>query len=88
MSSWQCSACLHGRRRLHLPADAGRRALPAGVQRAQDIKLSYNEQGQLVDRGEFAQAQEILALFQKDWGYPVVAGDLNPNDPLVNTPTE
>jgi hypothetical protein len=55
---------------------------------AQDIKLSYNEQGQLVDRGEPAQAQEILALLQKDWGYPVVAGDLDPNDPLVNTPTE
>jgi hypothetical protein len=55
---------------------------------AQDIKLSYNEQGQLVDRGEPAQAQEILALLEKDWGYPVVAGDLNPNDPIVNTPTE
>jgi hypothetical protein len=55
---------------------------------AQDIKISYNEQGVLVDRGEPAQAQEILALLEKDWGYPVVAGDLNPNDPLVNTPTE
>jgi hypothetical protein len=55
---------------------------------AQDIKLSYNEQGVLVDRGEPAQAQEILALLEKDWGYPVVAGDLNSNDPLVNTPTE
>ena len=55
---------------------------------AQDIKLSYNEQGVLVDRGEPAGAQEILALLEKDWGYPVVAGDLNPNDPLVNTPSE
>lgn len=65
----------------------GSRSLQA-FSAAQDIKLSYNEQGQLVDRGEPAQAQEILALLQKDWGYPVVAGDLNPNDPLVNTPTE
>jgi hypothetical protein len=55
---------------------------------AQDIKLSYNEQGVLVDRGEPAEAQGILALLTNDWGYPVVAGDLNPNDPLVNTPTE
>ena len=55
---------------------------------AQDIKLSYNEQGQLVDRGEPAGAQAILALLQKDWGYPVVAGDLDPNDPLVNTASE
>lgn len=55
---------------------------------AQDIRLSYNEQGQLVDRGERQQAQEILALLEKDWGYPVVAGDLNAQDPLVNTPTE
>ena len=55
---------------------------------AQDIKLTYNEQGQLVDRGEPEQAQQILALLEKDWGYPVVAGDLNAGDPLVNTPTE
>jgi hypothetical protein len=55
---------------------------------AQDIKLSYNEQGVLVDRGEPAGAQSILALLREEWGYPVVAGDLNPNDPLVNTPTE
>jgi hypothetical protein len=55
---------------------------------AQDIKLSYNEQGQLVDRGEPAGAQAILALLQKDWGYPVVASDLDPNDPLVNTASE
>ena len=55
---------------------------------AQDVKLSYNEQGQLVDRGETAEAQQILALLEKDWGYPVVASDLNPNDPVVNTASE
>jgi hypothetical protein len=70
-----------------LRTQEGARSLQA-FSAAQDIKLSYNEQGQLVDRGEPAQAQEILALLQKDWGYPVVAGDLDPNDPLVNTPTE
>jgi len=55
---------------------------------AQDVNLTYNEQGQLVDRGETAEAQAILALLENDWGYPVVASELNPNDPLVNTPTE
>lgn len=55
---------------------------------AQNVKLSYNEDGQLVDRGEPAGAQAILALLKDDWKYPVVEGDLNPNDPLVNTATE
>ena len=55
---------------------------------AQDVKLTYNEAGVLVDRGETAEAAAILALLETDWGYPVVASDLNPNDPVVNTPTE
>jgi hypothetical protein len=55
---------------------------------AQDIKLSYNEQGQLVDRGDPAQAAAIMALLTEDWGYPVQASELNPNDPLVNTASE
>jgi hypothetical protein len=55
---------------------------------AQDVRLAYNEQGQLVDRGETAGAQAIMGLLQNEWGYPVVTGDLNPNDTLVNTPTE
>ena len=70
-----------------LRTQEGARSLQA-FSAAQDIRLTYNEQGQLVDRGETAGAQEILALLEKDWGYPVVAGDLDPNDPLVNTPTE
>jgi hypothetical protein len=70
-----------------LRTQEGARSLQA-FSAAQDVKLSYNEQGQLVDRGEPAQAQEILALLEKDWGYPVVASDLNPSDPVVNTPTE
>lgn len=55
---------------------------------AQDVKLSYNENGELVDRGDPAQAQKILALLTDDWGYPVDRAELNPNDPLVNTATE
>jgi hypothetical protein len=55
---------------------------------AQNVTLSYNEEGQLVDRGSPEAAQEILTLLREDWGYPVVESDLDPNDPLVNTGTE
>lgn len=55
---------------------------------AQNVKLTYNEEGQLIDRGEAATADAIMSLLKKDWGYPVVAADLNPNDPLVNTASE
>lgn len=55
---------------------------------AQNVQLSYNEDGQLVDRGETAGAEAIMTLLTEDWGYPVVEADLDPNDPLVNTPTE
>jgi hypothetical protein len=55
---------------------------------AQNVKLSYNEQGQLVDRGETAEAVAIMSLLTNDWGYPVSQAELNPNDPLVNTASE
>jgi len=55
---------------------------------AQNVKLSYNEQGQLVDGGDPAGAQAILSLLRDEWKYPVNTADLNPNDPVVNTATE
>jgi hypothetical protein len=55
---------------------------------AQNVSLSYNENGQLVDRGETAGAEAIMALLTEDWGYPVVASELDPNDPIVNTASE
>ena len=55
---------------------------------AQGVKLSYNDQGQLVDRGEVAGAQGIMKLLTEDWGYAVDKNELNPNDPLVNTASE
>jgi hypothetical protein len=55
---------------------------------AQDVQLAYNEEGQLVDRGETEGAQAIMALLTQDWGYPVVAWELDPNDPVVNTGSE
>lgn len=55
---------------------------------AQDVKLSYNDQGQLVDRGETEGAANIMALLTNDWGYTVNPAELDPNDPVVNTASE
>ena len=55
---------------------------------AQGVELAYNEEGQLVDRGETEGAQAIMALLTDDWAYPVVAAELDPADPLVNTGSE
>lgn len=55
---------------------------------AQNVVLSYNEDGQLVDRGTTEGAEAIMSLLKDDWGYPVNEADLDPNDPLVNTATE
>ena len=55
---------------------------------AQGVELTYNESGQLIDRGTVEGAEPIMALLEDDWGYPVVAGELNPADPLVNTASE
>ena len=55
---------------------------------AQGVELSYNEEGQLTDRGETAGAEAIMALLTEDWGYPVAQGELDPADPAVNTASE
>ena len=55
---------------------------------AQNVTLTYNEDGQLVDRGEVEGAQAIMAMLTNDWGYPVATSELNPNDPVVNTGSE
>lgn len=54
----------------------------------QGLTLSYNEQGQLVDRGTPEGAQKIMALLQDEWAFPVNHRNLDPNDPLVNTRDE
>jgi hypothetical protein len=55
---------------------------------AQNVKLAYNEQGQLIDHGTTDGAAAIMSLLVNDWGYPVDQADLNPNDPVVNTAGE
>ncbi len=54
--------------------------------KAQNVELKYNDQGQLVDRGE--PAPGIMTLLKDDWNFPVVESDLDPKNPLVNTATE
>jgi hypothetical protein len=65
----------------------GARSLQA-FSAAQNVKLSYNAQGQLTDHGDAAGGQAILSLLQNDWGYAVDQSELNPNDPVVNTASE
>jgi hypothetical protein len=55
---------------------------------AQGVELSYNDEGQLTDRGTVEGAQGIMDLLTNDWGYTVVPGEMDPNDPLVNTASE
>ena len=55
---------------------------------AQNVELTYNEDGQLTDRGETAGADAIMSLLTDDWKYPVVESELDPGDPLVNTASE
>ncbi len=67
--------------------DQGAQALQA-FSVAQNVKLNYNDQGQLVDRGETEGAVAIMGLLTNDWGYAVNTAELDPNDPLVNTASE
>lgn len=54
----------------------------------QNVTLSYNDEGQLTDRGATEGAEAIMALLTEDWQYPVVESELDPNDPIVNTASE
>ena len=65
----------------------GERSLNA-LSAAQNVRLTYNAEGVLVDRGEPAGAQAIMSLLVNDWAYPVQASEMNPNDPVVNTASE
>jgi hypothetical protein len=71
----------------YLRTQDGAHALQA-FSAAQNVTLSYNDQGQLVDRGTTEGAAGIMSLLTNDWGYKVDASELNPNDPLVNTASE
>lgn len=55
---------------------------------AQNVRLSYNDAGELTSAGETAEAEAIMSLLTNDWGYSVVDSDFDPNDPVVNTASE
>ena len=55
---------------------------------AQNVTLSYNDEGQLTDRGTVEGAEAIMDLLVNDWGYAVVDSELDPNDPVVNSASE
>jgi hypothetical protein len=60
----------------------------AAFSAAQGVELTYNDEGQLVDRGETEGAHAIMGLLTTEWGYPVNTAELDPNDPVVNTGSE
>jgi hypothetical protein len=55
---------------------------------AQNVTLNYNEDGELLDRGTTEGAEPILDMLENDWGWTIKQAELDPDDPLVNTPTE
>ena len=55
---------------------------------SQGVTLSYNEDGQLTERGTVEGTEPIMEILTEDWGFPVVEEDLDPNDPIINTATE
>ena len=86
MQSWGSSSRLDAAYAF-IKVQEGYRSLNA-FSAAQNVTLTYNEDGQLVDRGEVEGAQAIMAMLTNDWGYPVATSELNPNDPVVNTGSE
>lgn len=55
---------------------------------AQNVTLSYDEEGNFTDRGSAEAGAEIMRFVEEEWGYPLKASELDPNDPLVNTGSE
>ncbi len=63
---------------------------------AQNVTLSFNEDGELVDRGTTEGAEAIMQLLKDDWNFPVVEGcgglfsaeGICADDPVVNNQSE
>jgi len=53
----------------------------------QNVKLHYDDKG-VLNGDDPEEAAGIMGLLADDWKYPVVASELDPNDPIVNTATE
>jgi hypothetical protein len=72
---------------LYLKANAGLESLDA-VYAAQNRTLSYDADGNFIDRGSKEGGDHILSLLEDDWKFPLNRSNLDPNDPVVNTPDE
>jgi hypothetical protein len=71
----------------YMKTQEGYRALDA-FSSEQNVVLTYNDEGTLVDRGTPEGAAAIMALLTDDWDFTVNAADLDPDDPIVDTATE
>lgn len=71
----------------YMQTQGGANALQ-GFSEAQNVTIAYNDEGQLIDRGTTEGADAIYALLGDTWGWPINDGELDPNDPLVDTATE
>jgi hypothetical protein len=54
----------------------------------QNVVLTYNDDGQLTDRGTTEGADAIMSLLTDDWAFTVNGADFDPDDPIVDTATE
>jgi len=71
----------------YMKTQEGYRALDA-FSSEQNVALTYNDEGVLVDRGTPEGAAAIMSLLTDDWDFTVNGADLDPDDPIVDTATE
>lgn len=72
---------------LYFKADGGLDSLDA-VYEVQGRMMTYDAQGNFIDRGTVEGGDAILSLIEDQWEYPLNRANLDPGDPLVNTPDE
>lgn len=66
---------------------AGQDALQ-GFSQAQNVVLTYDDEGRSTDRGTVEGGAAIKQLLGETWRWPINEGELDANDPLVDTATE
>jgi hypothetical protein len=71
----------------YMKTQEGYRALDA-FSSEQNVVLTYNDEGVLVDRGTPEGAAAIMSLLTDDWDFTVNDADLDPDDPIVDTASE
>lgn len=72
---------------LYYKASGGLKSLDA-VYAAQNQQMTYDADGNFTDGGKKEGGDAILGLLENDWKFPLNRRNLDPKDPLVNTPDE